>query len=76
MGGPALVTAELMRCWLRAQAPNVKALPAADAELVGRGKALFEDAKVGCATCHSGSMYTNNATVDVAARTACCKFPL
>ena len=30
-----------------------------------RGKALFERADVGCATCHSGPKYTNNKTVDV-----------
>ncbi len=29
------------------------------------GKALFERADVGCATCHSGAKFTNNATVDV-----------
>ena len=30
-----------------------------------RGKAIFERADVGCATCHSGPKFTNNQTVDV-----------
>jgi hypothetical protein len=30
-----------------------------------RGRALFERADVGCATCHSGPKFTNNKTVDV-----------
>jgi hypothetical protein len=30
-----------------------------------RGRALFERADVGCATCHAGPKFTNNKTVDV-----------
>jgi mono/diheme cytochrome c family protein len=30
-----------------------------------RGRALFTRADVGCATCHSGPKFTNNATMDV-----------
>ena len=30
-----------------------------------RGRALFQDARVGCASCHGGSMGTNNQTMDV-----------
>jgi len=37
----------------------------ADPEAVARGKALFEDPVVGCATCHGGSLATDNRTVDV-----------
>lgn len=37
----------------------------ADAAAVARGKALFEDSKVACASCHSGPRTTNNASVDV-----------
>jgi mono/diheme cytochrome c family protein len=47
---------------------TIPALPGAaglDAEAVARGKALFDDAKTGCATCHAGGLMTNNATVDV-----------
>jgi hypothetical protein len=40
--------------------------PLADnAPAVERGRALFNDADVGCASCHSGAKMTNNATVDV-----------
>ena len=38
---------------------------AGDASTVARGKELFEDGKVGCATCHSGSRFSNDKTVDV-----------
>ncbi|MDX2022476.1 MAG: cytochrome-c peroxidase [Deltaproteobacteria bacterium] len=47
---------------------NIKELPAqtvADKAAVDRGRLLFNDSKVGCATCHTGPMFTNNATVDV-----------
>jgi cytochrome c peroxidase len=30
-----------------------------------RGQALFEDARVGCSTCHAGALFTNDATVAV-----------
>jgi cytochrome c len=36
-----------------------------DASAVAQGKALFERSDTQCATCHSGSKFTNNATVDV-----------
>lgn len=36
-----------------------------DEEAIARGKAIFEDAAVGCATCHSGSRLTNNETMEV-----------
>jgi hypothetical protein len=36
-----------------------------DPGAVARGKALFQDAGVGCATCHAGDKLTNNKTVDV-----------
>jgi hypothetical protein len=32
---------------------------------LGRGRALFESAEVGCADCHSGPQLTNGQTVDV-----------
>jgi mono/diheme cytochrome c family protein len=40
--------------------PALPASPPDDAEAVARGDALFHDAKVGCADCHSGPMFTNN----------------
>jgi mono/diheme cytochrome c family protein len=41
--------------------------PAPDATnaLVARGQKLFDDAKVGCATCHSGARLSNDQTVFV-----------
>ena len=36
-----------------------------DSTAVTHGKALFERADVGCATCHAGPKFTNNQTVDV-----------
>ena len=36
-----------------------------DAAAVVRGSMLFNDANVGCSTCHAGALLTNNATVDV-----------
>lgn len=66
MSGVALSTeqsAAMMR-WIDA----VPAFPAprntAEAQ-VARGKALFEDPAVACASCHNGALLTNNATVDV-----------
>jgi mono/diheme cytochrome c family protein len=47
---------------------TIPALPAAaglDSAAVVRGSTLFNDPKVGCATCHAGSLLTNNLTVDV-----------
>jgi mono/diheme cytochrome c family protein/DNA-binding beta-propeller fold protein YncE len=65
MAGPRLApdqVAELRR-WL----DTIPALPraAGDAAVVSRGRALFEDAALGCATCHVGPTLTNNTTVDV-----------
>ena len=36
-----------------------------DADAVARGRALFEDAVVGCAGCHSGAALTDNRSYDV-----------
>jgi mono/diheme cytochrome c family protein len=41
------------------------ALDSLDATSAARGKALFEGASAGCVTCHSGALFTNNATLDV-----------
>jgi mono/diheme cytochrome c family protein len=37
----------------------------APADAVQRGKALFESEEVACASCHSGTHFTNNKSVDV-----------
>jgi cytochrome c peroxidase len=39
--------------------------PMRDAAAVQRGLALFQDAQIGCSTCHNGPKLTNNQTVDV-----------
>lgn len=45
--------------------PASPASPPDDHEAVARGEALFNDAQVGCADCHSGPMLTNNRNEDV-----------
>jgi mono/diheme cytochrome c family protein len=66
MNGPPLAVDQksALQSWLFAlPAPS---LPApSDPAAVARGKALFESADVGCATCHSGPKLTSSATVDV-----------
>jgi mono/diheme cytochrome c family protein len=47
---------------------GVPALPVAeprDAVAVSRGRAIFTNPAVGCATCHAGRLGTNNQNVDV-----------
>jgi mono/diheme cytochrome c family protein len=45
--------------------PSLPHITPADGAAVDRGRALFENPAVGCATCHSGIALTNNASVDV-----------
>jgi hypothetical protein len=66
MAGP-LVTVEqtdALAAWIESIPPLP---PPADLDraAVARGRALFEDTTVGCAACHGGARFTNNATVDV-----------
>jgi mono/diheme cytochrome c family protein len=65
MHGPALVSDQndAVDGWLRALKAPPAAKPA-DPAAADRGKALFEGA-ANCVQCHSGSMKTNNASVDV-----------
>lgn len=65
MHGPALSPEreDAIGGWLRALAAPPAAKPV-DAVAAARGQALFEGAAA-CATCHSGAMRTNNATLDV-----------
>ena len=55
---------EVFANWLDAL-PAFRPIAPKDADAVSRGAALFSDAAVGCATCHSGPLFTNNETVDV-----------
>ncbi|AKF04577.1 c-type cytochrome [Sandaracinus amylolyticus] len=66
MGGAVFEEGEIgaFGAWMDA----LPALPRpadADTDRVERGRALFHDATVACATCHAGSALTNSATVDV-----------
>jgi mono/diheme cytochrome c family protein len=55
---------EALRSWLlRIPAPPVSA--AADPAAAARGKALFEQASVGCSGCHEGAQLTNSEMADV-----------
>jgi len=66
MAGPSLTNehvASLFR-WVD-KIPRLEAPPADDLAVVERGRALFNDADVACATCHSGDKFTNNASVSV-----------
>jgi mono/diheme cytochrome c family protein len=66
MAGPALSTEQAMavQSWVDT-IPALPAMAGLDAAAVARGKALFEDSKVACATCHAGTLLTNNTTIDV-----------
>ncbi|MFO0553524.1 MAG: cytochrome c [Polyangiaceae bacterium] len=55
---------DALTSWLEHLAP-VRRGGLVDAASVARGQALFESSEVGCATCHSGPMLTNNQTVNV-----------
>lgn len=50
--------------WLDAQ-PALPKSPPRNGWPEARGKALFESAEVGCKSCHSGALLTNNVSVDV-----------
>jgi mono/diheme cytochrome c family protein len=66
MGGPSLTADQTTA--LAGYVDHFPALPApaaAPSSSVDRGKTLFNDANVGCATCHSGPRFSNNQTMDV-----------
>ncbi len=45
--------------------PAIPTAAPQDMDAVARGRAVFEEPTVGCATCHAGEHLTNNVTVDV-----------
>jgi mono/diheme cytochrome c family protein len=45
--------------------PALPAVAGLDASAVARGKTVFNDQSVACASCHAGALLTNNSTVDV-----------
>jgi mono/diheme cytochrome c family protein len=66
MSGPQLMPTfkDALANWIE----TIPALPKTaglDAAAVARGKAVFEDAKVACSSCHAGGLMTNNVTVEV-----------
>ena len=66
MAGPLLAADQknVLQSWI----DTIPAMPQTaglDASAVARGKALFEDPRFACATCHAGALFTNNLTVDV-----------
>jgi len=66
MQGPKLHDAQVVALERLINAiPAWKAPVVEDRTAVGRGRAVFENAAVTCATCHSGPRLTNNETVDV-----------
>jgi mono/diheme cytochrome c family protein len=66
MSGPSLTTAYIQTlAGFIDQLPAMKPEPVLDSASVDRGRAIFQDPTVACATCHAGSKMTNNATVDV-----------
>jgi mono/diheme cytochrome c family protein len=66
MAGPLPTASQVTAVgqWLDALRPANKA-PASDPAAVERGRALFNDATVGCFACHSGAHFTNNQNADV-----------
>jgi YD repeat-containing protein len=65
MGGPPIDAGHVaaLGTWM-GLIPAVPGSPA-DGAAAARGRALFNDAKVACATCHSGPLLSNNQTVAV-----------
>ena len=66
MSGPKLSgeQKQVLQSWIDT-IPAMASAAGLDASAVARGKALFEDTKLACATCHAGALLTNNLTVDV-----------
>jgi mono/diheme cytochrome c family protein len=65
MQGPEVTVSQAaaVASWLDAQ-PRFEVTPK-DSDAVERGKALFESEAVGCASCHSGPLFTDNLSADV-----------
>jgi mono/diheme cytochrome c family protein len=66
MSGPSLKSehVEALGGWID-KVPGYRPGTLADAAAVERGRALFNDATVGCASCHAGAAMTNHALFDV-----------
>jgi hypothetical protein len=66
MAGPVLSVEQksAIESWGETIAP-LPAMAGLNAAELERGKALFEDARIGCSSCHTGPLLTNNTTMDV-----------
>ena len=66
MSGPRVQPAQTtsLMNWINT-IPRLQPPAVADASAVQRGQALFNDAQVACASCHSGTRLTNNLSVQV-----------
>jgi cytochrome c peroxidase len=66
MGGQSLMPDQMaaLQGWVEA-VPAPPAPTWVDVSAAARGQALFEGAKAGCSSCHSGTKLTNNQTLDV-----------
>ena len=66
MSGPELSREQTQAAlsWINT-VPSRSAARAATDPQVARGKALFNDPSVACASCHTGAAFTNNSTVSV-----------
>jgi len=66
MGGgtPSPEQVSAMESWLDTLRPPPRSAMR-DPAAVARGREVFADTSVGCATCHSGAKLTSNASVDV-----------
>jgi mono/diheme cytochrome c family protein len=66
MSGPTLKGehVQALAAWID-KVPGYKPGALSDAAAVDRGRTLFNDASVGCASCHTGAAMTNHALVDV-----------
>ena len=56
--------ARLRSVWID-KIPAWRPQAVSDAQAVERGRTLFNDKEVACATCHAGTKLTDNKTVDV-----------
>jgi hypothetical protein len=66
MSGPTLADSEMSAFMQWVQSISAPAAPSwVDAASASRGAALFSNATIGCATCHSGPKLTNNLTLNV-----------
>jgi mono/diheme cytochrome c family protein len=56
---------KVLQSWLGSLRAFPASEPAAPPTSIDHGKALFNNAKVACASCHSGEHFTNNTNVNV-----------